>query len=116
MQTEGFKNCFWLSSATSLRQVQQKRPFIVTRRLRRTTPERLRQLQKKWISSVASRVPGTAAHPPQRNRVHHWELSSVQERQYIPVVMVYSATSMRNMQQKWPLTGTRSLSVARRWS
>ena len=36
-------------------------------------PKRLRQLQKKWFSSVASRVPepwmpaGPAAHPPQES-------------------------------------------------
>ena len=48
---------FWFISATSLRQVQQERPLIVTRRLRFTTPEGLRQLQKKWISSVTSMVP-----------------------------------------------------------
>ena len=72
----------------------------------KNVPKRLRQLQKKWISSVASIIPepwmppGTAAHPPQRNCVHLESLSSVQEQQYIQVVMVYSATSMRNMHQK----------------
>ena len=32
-----------------------------------------------------------------------------------PSCYSYSATSMRHMQQKWPLTGTRSLLVTRRW-
>ena len=115
MQREGFKNCFWLSSATSLRLVQQKRPFIVTRRLIRTTPIKAEAVTEEidfisdqygsvtsgngpteeschhYITSdqyIAVSALGTAMHP-QRSSFHYWRLSSVQSGEnYLPCSQV----------------------------